>query len=701
MDDLGPDVVKVTVGGSPQRQAVKRRRKYYCTYNDDWCALHPEYRPWLRKLNESTAQCLLCHQSFSVKYEGRRAVRGHADCTRHKEAVKNRGRPAPPPPPPPPAADSAARQAEARENLATAAELAEIYRGVTQHLSYSSLDGGGQQLLRRGWGEDAPEAPWAAALTRPVHCGRTKAASLTENVLAPHSRELLLDGLRAAGCFSLSADASNRGGRTYLPVAVRYFDRARGLRHGLLDCYRADEAEGPAAGEGLADRLEGVLREGRLDGSCLSAYVADGTSVDAEKHAAAYLRLRQRHGTALQVACRCRLMHDCVRKGLKALSFDVEWLVLKVCGELSSSSSASSAEGLRGFSAFLQREYKELLRRAPVRWLSLLPAVGQLACSWEALRAHFLAAGEEECAGVVWQAFAGPDPLPLCYVHFAHHLMSAFHTALAQLEKPEASCLELDPVLAALLAKLRRRRADRFYGQACQASLSAVAPAERQRFEEEAGGALSRCLEFLEQRYGPADAALFGGMAALSLDREVSWAELEALARALRLPLDLDRLHDELCALHRLQAQTAAKEPRLDRRWVEVFRQLPPDESGQLFRLVSFVLSIPVSNGYCERVFRLMATLWSKERNRLSERLVKAELQVQLNYSMTCAQFYQYVKDSPDLLKAARSQLKYRFKKKRVTNEQSPQQPGNPGSIEGSQTSNIPSISPFDTIRTE
>ncbi|XP_072357676.1 uncharacterized protein [Scyliorhinus torazame] len=681
MDDLGPDVVKVTVGGSPQREAAKRRRKYYCTYNDDWCALHPEYRPWLRKVNESTAECLLCRQAFSIKYEGRRAVRGHADCTRHKEAVKNRGRP-PPPPPRPPAADSAAREAEAREDLATAAELAEIYRGVTHHLSYSSLDcgGGGQQLPRRRRGEDASEAPWAAALARPVHCGRTKAASLTESVLAPHSRELLLAGLRAAGSFSLSADASNRGGRTYFPVAVRYFDRARGLRHGLLDCYRADEAEGQAAGEGLADRLEGVLRECRLDGGCLSAYVADGTSVDAEKHAAAYRRLRERHGTALQVACRCRLMHDCVRKGLKALSFDVEWLVLKVCGELSSSSASSSAalaaEGLRGFSAFLQREYKELLRRAPVRWLSLLPAVAQLARSWEALSAHFLAVGEEECAGVVWRAFAGPDPLPLCYVHFAHHLMSAFHAALAQLERPEATCLELDPVLAALLAKLRLRRADRFYGQACQASLASVPPAERQRFEEEAGGALSRCLEFLEQRYGPEDAALFGGMAALSLDREVNWADLEALSRALRLPLDLDRLHDELCALHRLQAETAAKEPRLDRRWVEIFRQLPPADSGQLFRLVSFVLSIPVSNGYCEQVFRLMTALWSKERNRLSEGLVKAELQVQLNYSMTCAEFYEYVKDSPDLLKAARSQLKYRFKKKRILNEQSPQQPG-------------------------
>uniref|UniRef100_UPI00398E59C5 uncharacterized protein n=1 Tax=Pristiophorus japonicus TaxID=55135 RepID=UPI00398E59C5 len=679
---LGPDVVMVTVGGGSAGAgpgAGAKRRKYYCTYNDNWCAQHPEYRPWLRKVDASTAQCLLCHQAFSIKYEGRRAVAGHADCSRHKEAVKNRGRPPPVPPAPAP------RQGEAQEDQATAAELAEIYRGVSQHLSYSSLDCGGQPAARRGpelLPEPEAEEPSSCPPLppRPASCGRTKAASLTENVLAPCARELLAAGLRRAGYFSLSADAANRGARNYFPLVVRYFDRERGLGHGLLDCYgggkEEEEEDAERAGEALASRLADILRQNRLEPAGVSAYMTDVPAAQAAKHGAAGRRLGG--PTLLQVSCRCRLLHDCLRLGLKELSVDVEWLVLKVCGELASSSSTGAERtqpALRGFCAFLALDYKELLRRAPVRWLSLLPALAQVAQNWEALRHHFRAAGEGACAGPVWRAFGGAEALPLCHAHFARHLMGAFQAALSRLEWPEATCAELERALGALLAKLQKRREDGFYGAAAQALLPGLPAAERHRFEEEAGAALDRCVGFLRQRYR-FESSVFARMAALSLDRDVRWAEVEALARELGLGLDLDRLYDDYCALHRVRAEAAAQERRVDQRWVEVFKRLPEEESGQLFKLVAFVLSVPVSNGYCERVCSLMTRLWSKERNRLSEGLVKAELQVQLNFGMSCADFYQYVRNSPELLKAARSQLKYRFKKKGVAIKDSPQQQG-------------------------
>lgn len=56
--------------------------------------------------------------------------------------------------------------------------------------------------------------------------------------------------------------------------------------------------------------------------------------------------------------------------------------------------------------------------------------------------------------------------------------------------------------------------------------------------------------------------------------------------------------------------------------------------------------------------------LWSKDRNRLSNSVVKAEWQVQLNFSMSCADFHEFLKKNPELLRVARGQLKYRFKRK-------------------------------------
>ena len=47
----------------------------------------------------------------------------------------------------------------------------------------------------------------------------------------------------------------------------------------------------------------------------------------------------------------------------------------------------------------------------------------------------------------------------------------------------------------------------------------------------------------------------------------------------------------------------------------------------------------------------------------MTEALVKAELQVFLNYNMTCGEFHEYLKRNPDLLRAAKAQQKYKFKR--------------------------------------
>ena len=54
-----------------------------------------------------------------------------------------------------------------------------------------------------------------------------------------------------------------------------------------------------------------------------------------------------------------------------------------------------------------------------------------------------------------------------------------------------------------------------------------------------------------------------------------------------------------------------------------------------------------------------MKNLCTDERNRLSTDMVKAELCVKLNYSLSCKELYTYNIDQKTLLKAARSNSKY------------------------------------------
>ncbi|MGH0120893.1 UNVERIFIED_CONTAM: hypothetical protein FKN15_014077 [Acipenser sinensis] len=78
--------------------------------------------------------------------------------------------------------------------------------------------------------------------------------------------------------------------------------------------------------------------------------------------------------------------------------------------------------------------------------------------------------------------------------------------------------------------------------------------------------------------------------------------------------------------------------------------------------MVSFVLSIPCSNAYAERAFSLMNMIRADQRNRCSVDLVKAELQVKLNYRFSCLEFYQFVRSNAKLLESVRSDRKYTFK---------------------------------------
>ena len=95
-------------------------------------------------------------------------------------------------------------------------------------------------------------------------------------------------------------------------------------------------------------------------------------------------------------------------------------------------------------------------------------------------------------------------------------------------------------------------------------------------------------------------------------------------------------------------------------RWMQV---LQTADLPNIKAAVSFVLSIPSSTGFVERIFSFMKSKWTDVRNKCSAELIKGELIVSLNYDMSCSEFYSAaVKDKP-LLTAARSQRKYKWKK--------------------------------------
>ena len=66
----------------------KKTSKCYCVFHPEW--LTEDGLLWLGKIDESTANCTVCRQSFSVKYEGKYAVTTHAESTKHKNTASQK-----------------------------------------------------------------------------------------------------------------------------------------------------------------------------------------------------------------------------------------------------------------------------------------------------------------------------------------------------------------------------------------------------------------------------------------------------------------------------------------------------------------------------------------------------------------------------------------------------------------------------------
>uniref|UniRef100_A0A8D8W711 HAT C-terminal dimerisation domain-containing protein n=1 Tax=Cacopsylla melanoneura TaxID=428564 RepID=A0A8D8W711_9HEMI len=94
-------------------------------------------------------------------------------------------------------------------------------------------------------------------------------------------------------------------------------------------------------------------------------------------------------------------------------------------------------------------------------------------------------------------------------------------------------------------------------------------------------------------------------------------------------------------------------------KWQLIFKNLTLQNVQNVFKIVSFVMSIPSSNCYVERVFSQMNLKWTDIRNRCSADMISTELKIMFNYNITCTQFYQYLNGKKDFVKKIQSNQKY------------------------------------------
>ncbi|XP_051803049.1 uncharacterized protein LOC127533610 [Acanthochromis polyacanthus] len=620
------------------------KKKRLCKYREEWTRKYTWVTAAFGDVNK--AFCKVCRKDFSISHGGESDLKSHASGKQHvnnTNAVQTNTL----------LSSFFKPQDDSVYSKVAAAELTSVFHCVSHQQSYRSLDCA-MKLT--------PKLYQDSAIAKLISCGRTKAEALVTNVLAP----LASDFTHSLGTeqlfFSIATDASNKGNVKTFPLSVRFWTPEQGIQNRVLDFYEQAEESADA----ITDMLLKKLKENNLLIHNVSAFSADNAPVNYGKRHSVYQNLKQKNSKIIPANCPAHIIHNAVKRACNVLQVDVENIVLKSFNHFSCS--AKRVASLKEMFEFVDMEYLTLLRHVPTRWLSLLPAINRLVSIWPAVKSYFLSLGQEECPSAIWDALKGhehgeqddPNELEITFF-FLQNVLKIFSTAVLSLESNSLTSVEVYGVMNDLRVKLQQRKNDAFFGTKVDDIMASSPSNKVDRLRQEFSSFLQVAVDYLEKWFDFSQTGYLYNVQCLNIkeQREIRYSKLKDAVCALNMEehLDLDELYNENCALKNVLAHLDTSSNSVGDLWAQVLKT--PSTFPQFTKLLSFVLSVPVSNAYSERVFSIMKGAWTDVRNRCSMELVRAEIKIKMNLAMTCAEFYKFILENKKALFAVKSSAKY------------------------------------------
>lgn len=631
---------------------MPKSEKRSCKFREVWKV---DYS-WLAKSHlESFSRCTICNKNFSVSHGGLSDVKQHEKSNLHKTNSKSV------------TSSQILNKFFIKPNTVESqkialAELIEVYHNVKHNLSYKSLDCSLKLM---------PKLYPDSGIAKKIACGRTKAESITTNVLGPKAESIVLsDLINDKVYFSVATDTSNKGNRKMYPICVQYFSFTDGRQTKLLDFFE----EPSETAEAICKSITSTLSKHRLSMSSVSAFSADNTNANFGKHKSAYTLLHNENNKLIKSGCLAHIVNNAFKHGLQKLDFDVETVVLKIYSHFSSS--ASRREDLKSFFDFAQVDWEELIKHVPTRWLSLGPAIDKILKFYPALISYFISIGDE-CPKVLQKLLsinADTDKDQENYLHtktfiylsFSANVIQIFQQTSKRLQNMDTSATELYEIMDSLKTNLTERLEQQFFGAHFISCCQHLKANKYEKFKKVFGLFFVNVNTYLSKWFNFSDDNIFKVIECLKLNNEISYNDLMKVVKTLQLEnISLDGLFNEYCTIKPILNIVCSEEQNVYSKWTKIFSSGTKENFKNIFLLVSYVLSIPPSNAYVERVFSIMNQKWSKQRNRCNVGLIKSELQISLNFEENCSDFIEKIKLDEDLLQAVISNQKYSFKTKK------------------------------------
>lgn len=326
-------------------------------------------------------------------------------------------------------------------------------------------------------------------------------------------------------------------------------------------------------------------------------------------------------------------------------------------------------ENLKEYCDFVDTEYRRMLSHSKSRWLSLFLGIESMLQMFPALKASFLS---QQKPPIVIKKFFENDFSEIYLWHMLS-LMSVFHTYIQQMEKIN-SIMEVKKILNSIHNILLECKSKNFMSLKVKGLL-----AENRRdglgegcdkFCADVQDLYSACLEYPEKWMSPMEE--FSTFMLMDISEPPDWNDVEACIKYLRekgVPIDDVKCFDQVTNLKKIIERYNSDEfigLQVHQKWTKYFEKAKSIACySELLKISQFVFALLSHNANVERVFSLMQSQWTKERNQLSVESLKGILFVQYNFKDTsCKDFHACVLSNTKLLGKISSTAKYRWANK-------------------------------------
>lgn len=627
--------------------AKKRKCHFLDEYTKEWSFIK-------KGRTDEEALCVICNCFLSVTHGGKADVKHHISTTNHKKkfAVVSTSSPI---------SKFMIKQDTQEELLITAAELTTAYKVVKHHQSFSSLDCI-VKLNAMMYSDSKIAAKQSTA--------RTKATAIVKNILAPHSVSEIKKKLQEVSYYGIGTDASNHKAQKMFPLIIQYFTEQDGIQHKLL---KFDSLKNETS-ETISKYCIDTLRQLQIPLDKLIAFCGDNTNTNfgglqRRGQCNVFHKIKEDLGRPIEgIGCPAHILHNTISSASGILSVDVEVIVLKIFNYFAIYTVRT--EKLKEFCSFVDINYQTLLSFSRTRWLSLMPAVERILKLWTPLKNFF--DSEERVPKIILDFFK--SPISEIYFLFLHSNLNLFEKNIKSVEKNKVSVIEIRKILYETQNTLIERKSTKFIGMQTKMKMQKLKnenPTPEttiliSKFEEETLSFFNTASEYLKKWSVLFDKYdVFDWM---TLSETPKWEKIENTILYLNnngVETLSDNIFEQYMYLKNfLEVKLASEEWKsinsVEEKWIIFFKETENHERKcQLLKLCEYLFAIPAHNATVERVFSLMSAQWTDERNRLLPETMESILQCQVNYKMTCAEFYKYVKGEKELLKKAKSSEKY------------------------------------------